>query len=106
MSDVKVRFAPSPTGLLHVGNVRAALVNWLYARKSGGSFILRLDDTDAARSTDEFAEAIEEDLKWLGLDWDETFKQSGRWRFTTRQRQNCGQKEGSIPVTRPPKNWI
>lgn len=78
MSAVKVRFAPSPTGLLHVGNVRAALVNWLYARKSGGTFILRLDDTDAERSTDEFAEAIQTDLTWLGLDWDETFKQSGR----------------------------
>lgn len=75
---VRVRFAPSPTGLLHVGNVRAALVNWLYARKSGGTFILRLDDTDAERSTDEFADAIEEDLKWLGLDWDETAKQSER----------------------------
>ena len=78
MSAVKVRFAPSPTGLLHVGNVRAALVNWLYARKTGGSFILRLDDTDAERSTDEFAEAIQQDLVWLGLDWDEAFKQSER----------------------------
>ncbi len=78
MSAVRVRFAPSPTGLLHVGNVRAALVNWLYARQTGGSFILRLDDTDAERSSEEFADAIREDLEWLGLGWDESFKQSER----------------------------
>ncbi len=73
-----VRFAPSPTGLLHVGNARMALVNWLYARHAGGRFILRLDDTDAERSTVEYASAIEEDLKWLGLDWDGVEKQSAR----------------------------
>jgi len=76
--SVRVRFAPSPTGFLHVGNIRAALVNWLYARKEGGVFILRLDDTDPERSRDEFAEAIREDLTWLGLGWDETYKQSER----------------------------
>jgi glutamyl-tRNA synthetase len=75
---VKVRFAPSPTGLLHVGNTRAALMNWLYARHTGGVFILRLDDTDTARGTPEFEEAIRQDLRWLGLDWDETFRQSER----------------------------
>ena len=57
-----VRFAPSPTGRLHVGNVRAALLNWLYARKHGGAFVLRLDDTDRERSTDAFAQGIAEDL--------------------------------------------
>ena len=72
------RFAPSPTGLLHVGNLRTALFNWLVARKTGGSFILRLDDTDPERSTPEFAEAIQEDLAWLGLTWDRLERQSER----------------------------
>ena len=74
----RVRFAPSPTGYLHVGNARLALVNWLHARRHNGRFLLRLDDTDAARSTDAYAEAIGQDLRWLGLDWDETFRQSAR----------------------------
>jgi glutamyl-tRNA synthetase len=78
MSAIAVRFAPSPTGRLHVGNARAALLNWLFARKSGGSFLLRLDDTDTARSTEEFAEGIAADLRWLGLDWDRFAKQSER----------------------------
>lgn len=74
----KVRFAPSPTGLLHVGNARLALVNWLFARHGGGVFMLRLDDTDVERSRAEYAAAIEEDLCWLGLDWDEFARQSDR----------------------------
>jgi len=74
----KVRFAPSPTGLLHVGNARAALVNWLFARQAGGSFLLRLDDTDRDRSRAEHATAIERDLRWLGLDWDAFARQSDR----------------------------
>ncbi len=73
-----VRFAPSPTGLLHVGNIRAALFNWLYARRYGGIFILRLDDTDVARSRPEFETGIERDLLWLGLDWARKEKQSDR----------------------------
>jgi glutamyl-tRNA synthetase len=76
---VTVRFAPSPTGKLHVGNVRAALWNWLLARKEGGRFILRIDDTDAARSTKAYEEAIKADLAWLGLDYDETVNQSDRF---------------------------
>ena len=76
--SVRVRFAPSPTGRLHLGNVRAALLNWLFARKNGGVFLLRLDDTDRERSTPEFAAAIEQDLRWLGLDWDEFARQSDR----------------------------
>lgn len=75
---VKVRFAPSPTGLLHVGNARQALVNWLFARARGGRFLLRIDDTDTERSTPEFAAAIEADLAWLGLTWDEKAVQSER----------------------------
>ena len=74
----KVRFAPSPTGLLHVGNARTALVNALFARACGGHFLLRFDDTDRERSRDEFATAIEEDLRWLGLGWDSTARQRDR----------------------------
>lgn len=75
----KVRFAPSPTGRLHVGNVRTALFNYLFARKAGGTFVLRIDDTDLERSTAEYEDGIREDLTWLGLQWDETFKQSERF---------------------------
>lgn len=77
--SVKVRFAPSPTGKLHVGNVRTALVNWLFAKGQGGQFVLRIDDTDLARSTPEFERGIEEDLSWLGLTWDERHNQSQRF---------------------------
>lgn len=72
------RFAPSPTGYIHVGNLRTALFNYLIARKSGGQFILRLDDTDPERSKVEYADAIQEDLEWLGLKWDRIEKQSDR----------------------------
>ncbi|NQW12357.1 MAG: glutamate--tRNA ligase [Alphaproteobacteria bacterium] len=80
MADVPVtvRFAPSPTGRLHVGNARQALINWLFARAHGGHFLLRLDDTDTERSTTEFAEGIETDLRWLGLEWDRFARQSER----------------------------
>ena len=72
MTDTpRLRFAPSPTGSLHVGGARTALFNWLYARKMGGQFLLRVEDTDKARSTDESTRAIFEGLRWLGLDWDE-----------------------------------
>ncbi|MDD5348650.1 MAG: glutamate--tRNA ligase family protein [Chthoniobacteraceae bacterium] len=70
-SNVRVRFAPSPTGYLHVGGARTALFNWLYARHTGGSFILRIEDTDKARNTAEATQAIYDGLNWLGLDWDE-----------------------------------
>src|SRR5574341_1237076 len=68
---VRVRFAPSPTGYLHVGGARTALFNWLYARHTGGQFLLRIEDTDKARSTDEHTQVIKDGLTWLGLDWDE-----------------------------------
>jgi glutamyl-tRNA synthetase len=77
--SVRVRFAPSPTGKLHVGNVRAALWNWLFARQSGGQFILRIDDTDKERSTQAYEDAIKADLAWLGLSYDETTNQSARF---------------------------
>jgi glutamyl-tRNA synthetase len=70
-SDVRVRFAPSPTGYLHIGGARTALFNWLYAKHTGGTLVLRIEDTDRARNTEEAARAIYEGLRWLGLDWDE-----------------------------------
>ncbi|GAB2175749.1 glutamate--tRNA ligase [Dongia sp. agr-C8] len=76
--SIRVRFAPSPTGRLHVGNIYVALNNWLFAKKAGGQFLLRLDDTDRERSTLAFAAIIEDDLKWLGLKWDEFARQSDR----------------------------
>ena len=68
---VRVRFAPSPTGQLHIGNVRTALFNWLFARQKGGTFILRVEDTDLERSEARYETQLMEDLKWLGIDWDE-----------------------------------
>src|SRR5262245_9929645 len=67
----RVRFAPSPTGLLHVGNARTALFAWFFTRQSGGTYILRIEDTDQERSTRESEEWIYRDLQWLGIDWDE-----------------------------------
>jgi glutamyl-tRNA synthetase len=74
-----VRFAPSPTGRLHAGNIRTALINWMFARQKEGRFLLRLDDTDRERSTQEFADGIREDLAWLNLDWVSEVKQSDRF---------------------------
>jgi len=68
---IRVRFAPSPTGLLHVGNARTALYNWLFARRAGGDFILRVEDTDLERSEARFEDQLIEDLHWLGLNWNE-----------------------------------
>ena len=72
------RFAPSPTGYIHVGNLRTALMNYLIARKAGGTFILRIDDTDPERSKEEYVDAIKQDLEWLGLHWDRVERQSDR----------------------------
>ncbi|MBL7158196.1 MAG: glutamate--tRNA ligase [Candidatus Omnitrophica bacterium] len=70
-NNIRVRFAPSPTGYLHLGSARTALFNWLYARHTGGVFVLRIEDTDKSRSKKEYLDEILEDIKWLGLDWDE-----------------------------------
>jgi glutamyl-tRNA synthetase len=78
MSPV-VRFAPSPTGRIHVGNLRPALLNWLFARREGGKFLLRFDDTDQERSREEYVDGIREDLRWLGLEWDGEARQSQRF---------------------------
>jgi glutamyl-tRNA synthetase len=74
-----VRFAPSPTGLIHVGNLRPALLNWLFTRARDGTFLLRFDDTDLERSREEYVECIREDMRWLGLDWDREARQSARF---------------------------
>lgn len=78
MSKVVTRFAPSPTGHLHIGNARTALICYLFAKKLGGEFILRIDDTDLERSKEEYADSIKEDLTWLGLKWDKIERQSAR----------------------------
>ena len=74
---MKLRIAPSPTGSLHIGNARTALFNWLYAKANGGTFVVRIDDTDVERSTEEFQKDILENLRWLGLDWDEGVEVGG-----------------------------
>ncbi len=79
VSAVKVRFAPSPTGFLHIGGARTALFNWMYARAQGGKFVLRVEDTDLERSRPEFEKEIMDSMAWLGLTWDELYKQSDRF---------------------------
>lgn len=76
---IRVRFAPSPTGFLHIGGARTALFNWMYARAQGGQFILRIEDTDKVRSKQEYLDEILDSMKWLGLNWDEFYKQSDRF---------------------------
>ena len=77
-ASIRARFAPSPTGFLHVGSARTFIFNWLYARHNGGTMVFRLDDTDAERNTEASVQSIFEGLKWLGLNWDEEYKQSER----------------------------
>src|SRR4030066_2485200 len=77
--EVRVRFAPSPTGYLHIGSARTSFFNWLYARKTGGKFILRIEDTDIARHQEETIDIILNSLKWLGLDWDEGPESEGEF---------------------------
>ena len=70
-SDIRCRFAPSPTGYLHVGSARTALFNWLFARATGGTFVIRIEDTDGDRNRNDLIDVIFDELKWLGIDWDE-----------------------------------
>ena len=79
MSKVRVRFAPSPTGFFHIGSARTALFNWLYARHTGGTFVLRIEDTDHARNSEEFLNVIYDSLTWLGMNWDEGPKVGGAY---------------------------
>ena len=71
MSDVRVRFAPSPTGYFHIGGARTALFNWLYAKHTGGTFVLRIEDSDTERNTKESLNSLLSNLRWMGLNWDE-----------------------------------
>src|SRR5947209_20308738 len=101
----RLRFAPSPTGFLHIGGARTALFNWLYARHTQGVFILRIEDTDVARNTQEAVEVILNGLRWLGLDWDEgpiTGEATGSSRggfgpyFQSQRRENYQRRVGGL----------
>lgn len=101
--QVRVRFAPSPTGYLHVGGARTALFNWLFAKNVGGKMILRVEDTDAARSTRESEEAVLTDLKWLGIEWDEGEPHGSHAQLMT---AGCSVCTGGTPAGRaPPGRW-
>jgi nondiscriminating glutamyl-tRNA synthetase len=95
--NVRVRIAPSPTGYLHLGLARTALFNWLFARHNKGNFIMRIDDTDAERSTEESLSQILESFKWLGLDWDEGYEKGGEYApYMQSQRLDIYEKHTKI----------
>src|SRR5262245_50689037 len=94
---VRTRFAPSPTGYLHIGGVRTALFNWLFARKHGGQFILRIDDTDQQRNVAEALKPILDGFRWLGLDWDEGAEVGGK-RGPSYQSQKLEQYQKAVQV--------
>src|SRR4029077_19231141 len=100
----RVRIAPSPTGRLHIGNAYIALANWLYARQEGGWFLMRLDDTDRERSTAEFTEGIERDLRWLGLIWDEKAHQSARFARYAEAAERLKASARFSPCLKPPED--
>jgi len=100
---IKLRFAPSPTGYLHLGNIRTALINWLYAQAHKGQFILRLDDTDLERSQQKYADQIVEDLKWLGLSYKEVMKQSDRFQQYERAAEILKAKGHLYPCYETPE---
>ena len=94
MTNIKVRFAPSPTGSMHIGNTRTALFNWLLAKKLGGEFILRIDDTDLVRSKKEYEDIIRDVLTWLGLVWSDEKRQTAR---IERHREVAKKNDGGRP---------
>ena len=111
---VRVRFAPSPTGSLHIGGARTAYFNWLFARQHGGTFVLRIDDTDTARSTEASLQEILDSLRWLGIDWDEgpivggphgPYRQSERQEITEQHWTSCCRKGGCTRVSVRRSNW-
>lgn len=108
---IRVRFAPSPTGFLHIGGARTALFNWMYARAQGGQFILRIEDTDQVRSKQEYLEEILDSMKWLGLNWDEFYKQSDRFDLYRKYAQQLvvegkAYKEGEAVILKVPEKTI
>lgn len=111
MNMVRVRFAPSPTGFLHIGGMRTALFNWLFARQAKGKFILRIEDTDKERSENKYLDDILESIKWLGLDWDELYCQSKRFdRYTQCAqellKQGLAYKEGPAVILKMPQKKL
>ena len=94
---MKCRFAPSPTGKIHIGNARSAILSWIFCQKNQGEFVLRIDDTDANRSSKEFETSIKDDLKWLGLNWSYTFNQSSRQHIYNEKIQILKQKKRLYP---------
>ena len=111
-ADVRVRFCPSPTGTPHVGMVRTCLFNWAYARHTGGTFVFRIEDTDAARDSQESFDQIIESLQWLGLDWDEGVGKGGphgptvrasAWTSTVTWQPVCLRLATPTSPTRPPR---
>jgi len=108
---VKVRFAPSPTGLLHIGGARTALFNWMYAKSQNGKFVLRIEDTDQSRSKAEFLDEILDSMKWLGLDWDEFYKQSERFDLYREHAQKLlsegkAYKDGEAIILKVPEKTV
>ena len=97
------RFAPSPTGLLHIGNARSAVLNWAYINNKGGDFILRIDDTDKKRSTKNFEEKIKKDLEWLGIKWQKTFNQSDRTQIYNKCIQELKDRKILYPCFETPE---
>jgi len=109
-AKIRVRFAPSPTGFLHIGGARTALFNWMYARSQGGTFILRIEDTDAQRSKEEYLEEIMRAMTWLGLNWDEFYKQSERFDIYRKYADQLlaegkARQEGEAVVLNTEKCW-
>lgn len=108
---VRTRFAPSPTGFLHIGGARTALFNWMYAKAQGGKFILRIEDTDKVRSQDQYLEEILDSMKWLGLSWDEYYKQSDRFDLYRQYAQKLldegkAYKDGEAVILKMPEKVI
>ena len=91
---MRVRFAPSPTGYLHIGSARTFIFNWLYARHNGGTMVLRIDDTDVERNTEASLNSIFDGLKWLDLGWDELYRQSERLQLHRQRRRRFSPKAG------------
>ena len=99
------RFAPSPTGYIHVGNLRTALMNYMIARKNGGTFILRIDDTDPIRSKEEYVEGLKEDLTWLGLKWTGLSVSPNGWTNTALRPTSCARWAVSMKPGKRPQSW-
>jgi glutamyl/glutaminyl-tRNA synthetase len=113
-SPVVTRFAPSPTGSLHLGNARTALFSYLWARKTGGKFILRIEDTDSERSQDRFRDQLMADMRWLGLDWDEgpdvggpsgPYLQAQRGEFYRVSYERLSAQGQAYPSIAQPRSW-